>query len=289
MNKESLLIFQGFLAECDPQKKEGILNCLSNQFKELIEQIPPLKDPLMEVCYEDTLDHIHYSWLAPFIRMHTEEEMRLFLSALTESQAKGLRKTLLLTNNPYSLTPIAKTFLKNYLLTSFFKGKEVVSAKRLPEDPLNELLSLTAEELYLLSSFLGLRDLSVEMRLIIDNAKIKQIENVLTKHEALYLKTLMQQKEPIVFKPIGVAKWDGNITALKAAILQRGLNRLSKALYGHGESLFWYITHKLDNNMGKALTSFYTPVESEKASTLLLNQVLELIPNIKNLTLSSSP
>ncbi len=287
MNSRSWVVFNAFMQKCHFDKGNALLHVLPKSVKSFLENLlPSWGDPAQGIEEEEILNHVHYSWLAPLIRMRTEDEIRLFLSALTEQQAKGLKKVLLFTNALYTLSKAGKKFLRKQLLELFLDKKKILPVECLPENPLNALLPFTSEQLFSLISFLGIRDLAVEMRMIIDKVRIKQILNTLSEHEQLYLKTLMQQKEAIIFKPLGLAsnQWDGNALELKAVLKQRGINRLAKALYGKNESLIWYITHKLDSSFGKALLSFCTPVEDTKASQSLSEQVTDLIPYIQNLS-----
>ncbi len=285
MNQTSWIVFHKFLQKCNLEKRDELVSCLPEDKQILVKNFTTtFGDPSVGFEGADVLNQVHYSWLAPLIRSRSEDEIRLFLSALNPEQVKGLKKALLFTNGLYTLSHLGQKFIRSTLVEEFLGGKEVLPLACLPEDPLNELLSLNTERLVLLTSFLGLRDLSVEMRLIIDTSKIKQIMGILSQHEQLYLKMVTQQKEPIVFKPMGLAKWDGDPKGFKTLLLQRGMNRLAKALNGHNESLIWYVTHKFDTEKGKTLTAFCTPVE-RRASSILSFQVADLIPNIQNLRL----
>lgn len=288
MKTASWIVCKAFMQKCPPERRTAMIRHLPKEDQALLDKIPtPFGDPTTETSTaEEQLSKIHYSWLAPYLRMLSENEIRLFLSALDEAQSKGLKKTLLFSNHLASLTSFSKQFLCKQLFSKVTQQEHPLPISFLPDSPLNALLSLSYEELVLLTGFLGIRDLALEVRRIIDKEKLKQIQHALSHHQQLYLKSLLQQKDPIAFKSMELGKWDGRPDSLKVLLHQRGINRLAKALYHQDKSLIWHIAHRLDSERGESLLKFCTPLESTRAAEVLGNQALELIPYIQNLTLS---
>jgi hypothetical protein len=280
----SRILCNALLQSKSPSERQALLHYLSQEEKERFSDLPPVcgsPDTHLE-RKETLLEKVHYSWIAPLLRKFPENEIRLLLSSLNEEQVKGLKKALLFSNSLYALPSLAKTFFRSYLAEQL-SAKELLPPECLPQDPLNELLALNHTGLVQLANFLGMRDLALEMKQIIDNTKLKQIHQALSPDEKLYLKQLMQQKEGVSFRPLKLAAWDGQEKSLKALIHQRGLNRLAKALCNSSSSLVWYVSHQFDVERAELLRRLSTPPDHEQVIAALAAQVLELIPSIQHL------
>ncbi len=278
MDSTALIVWQSYLQTTPADRRSALLRHLSPELLAELEHLPPL--PLQELrpleTLEQTLATVHFSWLAPFLRSLPESDIKLFLSCLSQEQIKGLKHALLLSNNLPTLSAIGKAFLSQTLF-QVISGDDLLPASRLPEDPLNGLLDLTYEELTSLIDLLSMHDLSIEIRHIIETAKLKEIYALLTKPQTTFLKTLLHKKEPVSFKKMGLAAWKGDKEALRQVLLQRGINRLAKTLYGRNPSLLWHVTHRLDAERGQLLMKLCTSLDHPKASALLADQVVELI------------
>lgn len=238
-------------------------------------------NPSQETCpLEEELDHIHFSWIAPFLRTLAQHEVRLFLSCLTPSQTKGLREQLLLSNDIPQLSALGTSFLKKTLLEKLSQSP-LFSSSCLPEDPLNGLLDLSLAEWSSLIELLSMHDLSVEIRQIIETAKLKRVYSILAKNQTTFLKTLLHKKEAVTFKKMGLVNWNGDHTSLQTILIQRGINRVAKALYDRSPVLLWHAAHHLDIERGTLLTNLCSELNHPKAGALLAEQVLELIPLVK--------
>lgn len=276
----SWVICNAFLHKCPPQKRADLLNHLTDKEKHSLESLPKTyRDPTQGIePVSAQLERIHFSWFAPYLRTLSEREIKLFAAALSDSQASGLKKSLRLSGSLATLTPGAKTYLQETLMKEVSADMaDLLPIECLPDSTLNPLLSLKMADVLILVSFLGLHDLAVEMRHIIETSKLKKISEALTAEELKYVKILMQSREPVSFSRIGLANWQGDKENLKAIIQQRGINRLAKALYGQHPSFIWHFAHKLDADRGMAVQKLCVPLENVSAAKLLVAQVLELL------------
>ncbi len=274
-----------FLRKCPPETLHALMRYLPEEERENLLQTPPsYGDPTCAAAsVEAQLEEIHYSWFASFLRTLPENEIRLFLSSLSEDHAQGLKKTLLFSNQLIPLTPPAKQFFTQILFEKISADmKDLLPKECLPDAPLNALLPLSFTELLALIDFLGLRDLAGDIRQIIEKVKLKQIYAALSKEEQEFLKLLLQKKESLSFKRMELDKWDGEGETLKFLLRQRGLNRLAKALYGNHPSLIWHISRHLESSLGIALLKLCTPLEHPRAAELLTEQVVELASYLQN-------
>ena len=159
--------------------------------------------------------------------------------------------------------------------------KEFIPLEFLSPHPLNPLLTLSKGELQTLIDHLGLHDLGLEIKHVIKAEQIKNIQKVLTLSQHDHLKTLLKKKDLVSFAPLNLDGWDGREETLKNILHHRGCNRLAKALFGCHPSLLWHICHTLDTGRTKILKKLFTDVNNEQVLTLLIKQVLELIPMVQ--------
>jgi hypothetical protein len=283
MNANASIVTKAFLLKCPPEKKEKLFSFLSPEDQTYFQELPLSfnHDPTEGLSpSEKRIQFTHFSWLAPLFRTFSENEMRIFLSALSEEQATGLKKNLLLTNHSAKVNPFSKPFLQKALWKKAHE-KELLSVECLPDSPLNPLLEFNLSELVTLIDLLGVHDLAVQVKQIIETAKLKQIDKALTPLELNLLKTLLHRKEVLTFKSFSLQKWDGAPESLREVLQQRGLNRLAKSLYRKEISLLWYVSRILDIERGQLLLKLATPLEQVRAQEILIGQVVELMPVIK--------
>ncbi len=280
MTSSTTIILNAFLKECPTEERQRLMNCLAPSERQAIASSPktfgsPLKS---QENPEKLLAWIHSSWITPFLRTLSEKEIGLFLAALSPEKIAAVGKDLLFTGKIPSLSPLGKMFLQATLaryLTA--EVDDLLPIECLPESPLNDLIALPTEVLVGFLDLLGLHDLSVEMKQIIDKQKLAKIEDALSSDQLQYLKILLQSHEPVAFTQMGLHNWNGDKERLKLLIRQRGANRLAKALYGQNPSLSWYVLHRLDVEKALIVRKLSAPIDNPRAGQLLIQQVVELI------------
>ena len=282
MDSTALIVWHSFLQSDLPDQQSSLLRCISPELSAQLQSQPlPLQslqrgfEPI-----EEELTQIHYSWFAPILRSFPENEIKLFLSCLSPEQIHGLKQSLLLSNT----LPTTSTTGKNFIKKTFFEmlaTDDLIPIPCLPADPLNGLLDLSLDEVISLIDLLSMHDLSVEIRHIIETTKLKEIYALLTKAQTTFLKTLLHKKETVTFKKMGLIAWNGDREALRFLLLQRGINRIAKSLYGRHPSLLWYVAHRLDAEQGQLLIKLCTALDHPHASALLGEQVVELMSALK--------
>jgi hypothetical protein len=282
MDSTALIVWHSFLQSAPPDQQSSLLHCISPElFAQLQNQPLPAHDLQQGFePIEEELMQIHYSWLAPILRSLPESEIKIFVASLTSDQIKGLKQSLLLSNTLPTSSSLGKSFLTKTLF-EMIATEDLIPVSCLPADPLNGLLDLSLEELASLIDLLSMHDLSVEIRHIIETSKLKEIYALLTKAQATFLKTLLHKKEAVTFRKIGLVAWNGDREALRSLLLQRGINRIAKSLYGKHPSLLWHVAHRLDTEKGQLLIKLCTALDHPHASTLLAEQIVELVSALK--------
>lgn len=278
MSRVALMACKAFLSGYPPSMQEMLFQLLPKAQQIEIAELPnPAALETKERLKWDLLNELHYSWLAPLLRNFAENDLRLFMAALSAEQKKGLEKVLGFGNHLPKLSPLAKSTFRKQLLQQVTQNQELIPMGCLPEHPLNHLLTLPHAKLEALVRYLGLHDLSFEMRQIIATAKLKEIFNALSKKEGEYLQTLLLHKEPLVFERLFLEKWDSSKEELTKLLLQRGAHRLKHALYFCTTSLNWYVTHRLDMHLaGLVLKHSEKPVHM-RAETILQKQIDHIV------------
>jgi len=285
MRNSSWIVCRAFLDKLPSAKQEALLRHLSDADRKMVSGLPRTAgNPAAGVPSAGaSIGQIHFSWLGPLFRNMPQREITLFLSALGDPQAAEVKKLLRSMNGRIALSAPALSFLQETIwrrLTS--DAADLLPAAFLPQSPLNALLDLKTADLHALIDFLGLHDLAVELKQVIDTGRLKKIYALLSEDEKNYLRILMQSREPVTFTRIGIASWQGDGESLKAAVRQRGMNRFAKALYGQDPSLIWHVTRKMEIDRAMLLQKLCAPMDNVTASKVLMSQVLELLTFMRN-------
>lgn len=274
------LVCRSFIEAKRKEAKEELFAFLDpKRKKELLALPPPGQDLTLGF---DVVRHLlkwtHSSWFAPLLRAMPEHEIPLFLSAFPEDKKQELCDLLLCQKPTTELSPLAKNFLQKKIIQSLLvKKPDLFPIEALPASDLLGLLDLSSKGLHLLVKFLGLFDLSSEMRLIIDKVRTKKIESALSKEELFFLSSLITKQYPSLFKPIGLQSWNGTEQELITLLHKRGMNRLSKALFPENKDFILYITLRMSCEEEALFTSLHKKLEPVKMTSVLVKQIEEVL------------
>ena len=255
-----------FLEGIPAQAAQEILDCQTNAEKPSQAIVQPA---------EAISSGIHYSWLAPEVQSFSPAMQTLLLAALPESISAPLCQ-LLHASVSMSMPRVVKPYFLG-LLYRKLGALEVLPTGFLPESPLSCLAEYQKPQLIELIDFLGMYDLSEEIRQIVDTKVLKMIYQLLSVKQQHFLRVSMHQKERMSTPPIGLKQWKGDAAQLEKVLHRRGLLRLGYALSGQHPDLLWHITRRLDTGRGHLLASHYSKKEVPGISTALLQQVLSVI------------
>ncbi|MCI0381929.1 MAG: hypothetical protein L0207_02615 [Chlamydiae bacterium] len=282
MNRAAWVVCKALLQQVEPHEKMELLHFLSDEQFDFVSEIPEtfvvnVRDKIKEADLEKTIHAVHHSWFAPYLRTFTQNEIIFFLSALSAKQGEGLRSELRMANHPPKLSLMGKTFLLEKLFHHLSESKpDLLPSFFLPGSSLNFLLDLKYEFLKELIFFLGLHDLAVELKQIIETAKLKKVYSVLNVNEKNYLNFILSQPEPLVFKRFFFQTWDGKRETLVDLLEKRGLNRLGRALYNENTHLAWHCSRHLDLATGQNLLKWCMPTENKRAGQILRDQIIKI-------------
>lgn len=278
MKQTALMVCKGLIPE---EKIPALVPLLPREDQEIFEVLPHPWQLFGEHLKWDLLDHIHFSWLAPYLRTLSATEIKLFLTVLSAPQRHGLEKLLGYENQFPDLPKFSKSGLREFLLSQVKQNLDLVPFAFLPNHPLNKLLQQSSDTIAKVIRYLGLHDLSYEMRQIIDTKELKRIFASLTEKEGEYLNKLMLHTEPLIFKRLFLKEWKGTKEDLHKLLEERGAHRLGHLLYDSSESLKWYLSHSLEMHLGTKVLKYIEKPTHVRAHEILMRQIEMILNFIK--------
>ncbi len=231
----------------------------------------------------------HYSWFAPILRTLPENEISIFLSAFPEEKAKQLSECLLFSSPLSPLSPISKAFIQKEIIKALLeKIPNLPPIESLLPSSLNKLLELSSYQLSLLIDFLGLYDLAIEMRLVIDTIKIKKIQSVLSKEKIVFLSLISSRQEPPLFKRSELNLWNEKTEDLLNLLHKKGMNRLAKVLHPEDPNFVYYINLRMSTDQVAIFSPLHKKSEHAKTYKILAGQIMDVLTFFKKHNLQAS-
>lgn len=227
--------------------------------------------------YSEILPHIHYTWLLPILEKLDQEEQRLFLLVLPTELSTKLASHLSCDLPKSEPSAIMQEFAQCYLMKELLQGINYLSLEILPDHPLNRLLQLSSKDLNELIFTVGLHDLAIDMKKLIQSSLLKHLQEALSSQEYMYLRKLQKKAENIQLSSPHIEKWNGETDALRRLIFLCGINRIAKALYPCHYMLLWNISHRLNKTVHSSLYALYTDIKNKRIKEKLIRDILELI------------
>ncbi len=284
MLASSYVILNVKLGSLPESLREKLLSYLPDKEKNLLKKIPKSSKSLdpEDFSFDRILNQVHYSWLLPTLKTYPNEEIALFLEVVEEQKKAILKRKLRIEPDEPHLTSIAKSYLKLILQMSLL-GKEdsLLPVEYLPSHPLNQLTLLNKQQLVELIDYLGLYDLSKEIKQIVDTTVLKKIYSYLSQEHKSFLNKIMNQKEPKLFFRMNLTREGIDKDAFKTLLHKRGLQRLGITLSHQHSDLLWYITHILDIGRGNALLKIEEKKVMAKDAESMVGCVLEALKRVK--------
>ncbi len=285
MKQTSWIVLRYLIEHASPEAQPDLSHYISEQARVALgavystDQSPWRAIPSLG----NQLRFIHYSWFIPFLHPFGPSDKECFISALDRRTQQKLSSYFQLASSLPALSPIAARFFHARLFSWVTAScDELTPRTLLPSHPLNLLLDLTKTELQQVANLLGLRDLASEIKYIIRKHQVTTIQAALTQREKEVLKTLLVHPPRPIFPSLHLDKWDGDETSLKNILHHRGLNRLSKALFGCHPALLWHLSHQLDTGRAKIIHRFCTDVKQDSLKEMLINQALAAVSTLRN-------
>lgn len=223
------------------------------------------------------LGGMHYSWLFDLFEKIPEEKRALYFSSIPEEQDnENMRVLKDKFGEKISLTEFGRKFLFSHLQHMYLEKEDWMPFALLPDSHFKDLLRYGKRKLVRFIDFLGIRDLSIELRELNSPEVSQRIEEILTMKKREYLKICLEE-EALRLSSLELIKWDGDKRKMQILLHQKGLERFAKTISGQHLSFFWHITRKLDKGRGKALMKHYSKEEIPDATPVLSRQFASLV------------
>lgn len=276
----AFMICKALLERCPIDEQSSLLALLPNEARKELEQLPSASLPQPNGKIPDPLSHIHPSWLAPFLRTLPKHDLKIFLSALSKAFQEPLMHELGFSEPLPTLSKWGKEFARKCMVSQLLKGAEILFPPFTPSSPIRGLVKMTQPKLLAVMQYLGLYDLSIEVRQIIDKKQLNKILSSLSEEETHFLQGLSQQHDLVVFKRLFLQGWDGKRATLTHLLQERGMQRLAFALYGQDKSLIWIVAHSLEQKMGAQLLKLIVKPREMRVCRTMMEQVGAVITTL---------
>lgn len=226
------------------------------------------------------IKRLHYSWMKPAIEKFSRTMQPFFIASLPKELASRIQRHMDPTLKVKPLTDALKPFFLRILYQTL-DADDRLPIEYLPESPLSPLMHWSKTELVDLIDFLGLHDLSGELRQVVAKQALSSIYECLSPKQAVYLKMCLHQKETVKSAPLKINFKQLDCDQLLKDLHRRGLMRLGKALSGQHPDFIWYLSRTLDTGRGSLLSQFYSPQPTPKVTQALTIQVVNLMNFLK--------
>lgn len=276
---KEFFFFHLFLNRYEGANKQKLLALLSDSDRENIEKREHKESKVLSFLFHRRrfLDSLHYSWLTSALSSLSPALRSLVGEVLTEEQMKGLKVSF----PPQTHSETTASFLKGQLF-KHLTLEEPLPVDCLQDSELKILLSWDKHQIVELIEFLGLLDLASELKKIVDKNALKNVFKSLTPKQLQCLKLLLHQKEKLVSPKLDIDLMKTDKETLLRLLHQRGLYRLSKALFGESPDFVFHLAYKLDTGRGKVLLKEYQKEAIPKVALALKQQVSQMINFLKD-------
>lgn len=277
MSSSYHLLIQSLLTRAHPENAKNFLPYFSVEDESILNSTRASKK-LPNLQISEALSNIHYSWIPPALVQYPTNLKNFIVSSLPSSLSEGVMRLIKPPIQKTNLSPFAKKFFLSLFYKDWAPG-DLLYTEFLEVNPLNGLLSLSKLQLVSLVDFLGIQDLSIDLRKIVDKKVLDSLKKSLSAHQKQYLDYCLRRADIPVVKAETIHYWMQDMSKLPLLIHQKGLGRLAYALLGQNSHLIWHITHRLDIGRGKELSKLLSsmPSASQKLIAQICSEVLDLM------------
>lgn len=279
MEKRGARILRVLLNRYHQAVREPLLRCLPpEEVQDILQEdlktsdinlfIPPLKEQIKS---------IHYSWLRTAIQKLPESIQGSVVNSLSQEQSKKLHRWFpQKASQTKKLPQKVEEYLLN-LISPYIGQKEKLPLSLLPNTELSVLGTLSKDQLVELIDYLGIYDLALEVRRIIDKSRLQKLIPCLTPKKKQFLHMCLHHADRLAAAPIELKDWNGDCKVLNDLLHRRGIIRLGKSLCGQHPDFVWHIARTLDIGRGTNLLQYYATTPIPNITQALVQQVLNLM------------
>lgn len=259
-----------------PEKRGRLLTYLSESGRAEYEKIPAMQTaPLQNFTIEELLGKLHPSHYQSLFSSLSHEMKIAYISALPPHVRREVVTNMSIVDSLYDYEDKIKDHFQHQIMGLMTKEKGYsLPNSYIPEDPLLFLVECDTIQMGALVSFLGLFDLHGEIKSLINGKLLMQLEEALSDDELRFLKEIEKhKKKQVLFEPMGLNRWNGEISVLRNVMKERGINRLAKALTLSPPDLLWLVMHIMDTSMMMEFKKYRAELSSREVTDILREQV----------------
>jgi len=257
MDNRSGIMLKSLLEHYRPGRENALLQFLPRGQAQLIEALPggaPVV-ALPSLMVRKVLAKVHYTWLFPLFLEWEKKTYPLMFALLSKTQAAGLARLL---NVPLQIGVVSravKQLLNRYLAEKLGAGT-LLPIEYLPLSPLNGLLTLTKPQLLQTIHLLGIFDLALEMKRVVDKELLDRVYQSLSPLESAYLKLCLRRSQPVHSQSkADLLSCIDDKKVFTSRLHKLGLSRFAMGLATENENLRWYLLHRLDRGRGQEIAN----------------------------------
>lgn len=287
MNKKSRFALKMLLHHYHPGKEEAFTRFLPEEERAQLEKFS-LEGLDLDVSQflcssKERIQLFHYSWLKSAFEELPQSLRGPTLASLPPKHGAQIAALLGWEMPSHQPAPAIQSYLLDLLHRKLINEK-VRPRGALPNHELHFLLAMGKRELCDIIDYLGIHDLALSMRHIVDKASIQKIMRALPEKKRNYLKMCLRAKNPLKTPDMNLKDWDGSSRQLIAKLQRRGIAHLAKATAGQDPSFCWHLVRSLDTGRGKALMRALSPHAVPGVTLFLSGQVLSIVRYMKQPT-----
>lgn len=264
----SLLALSTLLSRAPENRRSSFFKHLPESI--LLETERTHNKPIADISLKEMLSNIDESWYLETLRSFSKTDLLFYLSLFSEKKMQVLGQKLGIDGPFYQLPKPLELYSLNLLFNELFPNDRPLPLSYLPDSPLSFLCIAKSEKIQKLIFFLGLFDLSMELKSVLKGSILKQIEAALFPDEITFCREILEFRHHVSLGPIGLSHWNEDSEMLRQVIFERGVYRLNIGLSEASSDFVWYIHHSLNKEVAmKIVTLPKTNIDRKVIDTIL--------------------
>ncbi len=229
--------------------------------------------PLSDQTLQHLIANLDDSWYIEKFKSMPAKDLNFYLSLFPEKKRESLSKKLGIETDFYELPNELIIHSLNILFKELFPNELPLPLSFLPDSPLSYLLGSPPQKLHKLAFYLGLFDVSMELKSVLKGSILKSIQETLFPDEIEFCRSIAEFRHVVSFGQIGLSQWNEDHDVLRKVIFERGLYRLSIGLSDSSPDFIWYVLHSMNKESGEKIQKLPKTAIDHKLMIIILEQI----------------
>jgi hypothetical protein len=271
--QKSVTVLHTLLKRLSPDKRASYVKFLPESMPIELVSENQKATPASDLSLQELFEKIDDSWYLDKLSTFSKNDLTFFLSLFSPKKRDLLSEKLGITPPFYSFSKDFELYSLNLLFKELFPNDLPLPLSYISNTPLSFLCSGGPEKLHKLAFYLGLFDISMELKSVLKGSILKQIQTTLFQDEVAFCREISEYRHVISLGPLGLAHWNEDSEVLRKVIFERGLYRLSIGLSNSSPDFIWYILHFIHKDIAKRLEKQPKLEIDTKIFEIALNQI----------------